>query len=65
MGDPMEEEPLPRVGEEEAVPETQQETATSTTDPALARRRKKLLGESRRRVNSFNQSLMQIQRELP
>lgn len=65
MGEPMGEDPIPQVGEKETVPETQEETLTSTTDPALVRRRKKLLGESRRRANSFNQPLMQIQRELP
>ncbi|UPK98026.1 hypothetical protein LCI18_008961 [Fusarium solani-melongenae] len=43
MGEPMEEGPLPQVGEKETVPKTQEETATSTTDPALVRRRKKLL----------------------
>ncbi|KAI8686904.1 hypothetical protein NCS56_00262400 [Fusarium sp. Ph1] len=36
MGEPMEEDPIPQVGEEE--------TTTPTTDPALVRRRKKLLG---------------------
>ncbi|KAI8683684.1 hypothetical protein NCS57_00033100 [Fusarium keratoplasticum] len=43
MGEPMGEDPIPQVGEKETVPETQEETLTSTTDPALVRRRKKLL----------------------
>ncbi|KAI8724651.1 hypothetical protein NCS52_00034700 [Fusarium sp. LHS14.1] len=43
MGEPMEEDPLPQVGEEETVPEPQEETTTPTTNPALARRRKRLL----------------------